>query len=350
MTRRRWAAWLLLFACSLAAVSCVRPSAAVKLPGTEPLAPKAAAVAEGNVGFRKITLSYKATDGPRNRSVLLWYPTGAEAGRHDYHGQIGFVAPDAVVLEGRHPLVLFSHGFLGIAEQSLFLVEALARRGYVVAAVNHADASTPQRGAKPVAWPNFGDPKTWDETRYRDRKEDLAALLDHLLAENGRDGSFLHGRIDEGAIGAAGHSLGGYTVLGVVGGWESWRDDRVRAALLLSPYVTPFTAKGTVSAVKAPVMLQGGTMDWGITPFLPEVYDKLRGPRYYLVLKGENHFGWTNLASAGKTTVECVQEGNPELMTDYGIAFFDRHLRGAPDAELLGRKNPRLESYQHKVK
>jgi predicted dienelactone hydrolase len=301
---------------------------------------------EGDAGFRKMTFSYRGSDGAaRSRSVYLWYPSATAARRHDYNGQIGHVAAEGVVAKGTHPLILFSHGFLGAADQTIFLMEELARHGYIVAAVNHADASTTRR-AKPVAWPNFVDAKSWDEKKYLDRKEDLVALLDHLLALHHQRGAPLHGRIDEGAIGAAGDSLGGYTVLGLVGARPAWRDARVRAALLLSPFATPYLTQGDLGAIRAPVMLQGGTLDWGITPFLLPIYDRLRTTKYFLVLKNETHFGWTNLISLGKTTTECVQQGNAELMARYSIAFFHRHLCETAQDAVLRKAHPRLESYR----
>ena len=45
-----------------------------------------------------------------------------------------------------------------------------------------------------------------------------------------------------------GHSLGGYTVLGVGGGWAHWKDPRVKAILALSPYAAPFINKETLVA------------------------------------------------------------------------------------------------------
>jgi hypothetical protein len=131
----------------------------------------------------------------------------------------------------------------------------------------------------------------------------------------------------------------------MAGARQSWRDDRLRAALLLSPFVMPYESHGDLSAVRLPVMLQGGTLDWGITPTLPAVYGKLSGPKHYLVLKHETHFGWTNLISLGKTTTECVQSGNAELIARYSVAFFDRYLQGAP-AGMLEQSNSRLDSYR----
>src|SRR5262249_54316904 len=206
------------------------------------------------------------------------------------------------------------------ADQVIFLTEGWARAGYVVAAVDHADAGF-RLGQKQVAMPNFVDAKSWDDRKFRDRRDDLVALLDRVLEMDRDRDSFLHGHVDREAIGSAGHSLGGYTVLGTVGGWPAWKEPRVRAALLLSPYTLPYSQGDNLRTVRTPVMLQGGTFDWGITPFLNDAYKPLAGPKYYLVLRNENHFGWTNLASLGKTTKECVGQGNPRLMNDYSLAF-----------------------------
>src|SRR5262249_39278820 len=127
-----------------------------------------------SVGFRKLTLTYPSEeDANRERRVLLWYPTTEPDQPFNYHGQQGFATPDAPVAPGRHPLILFSHGYLGAADQTIFLMEAFARDGYVVAAVNHADAGN-QPHTQPMAAPDFGDPKSWTASKFRDRRDDLA--------------------------------------------------------------------------------------------------------------------------------------------------------------------------------
>lgn len=299
-------------------------------------------------GFRKFSITYQAGDEERRRDVFFWYPSAKEAQRHDYHGQIGFVAPDADVAKGSHPLILFSHGFLGMGDQTIFLMEAFARRGYMVASLNHAD-SLLQKRVKPIEPPKFADAKNWTDQKFRDRRDDLVALLVHLLKLNGQKDSFLFERLDSEKIGACGHSLGGYTVLGLAGAWESWRDERIKAVLALSPYSMPFLTQGNLAEMKVPVMIQGGTLDFGITPFQTPIYNKLPGPKYLVVLKNETHFGWTNLIALGKTTTEVVQAGNAQLITDYSVAFFERHLRGkdGPDMELLRKGHPQLDSYRH---
>jgi predicted dienelactone hydrolase len=302
---------------------------------------------ENHVGFQKLSFTYEGSDAAqRTRAVMIWYPTSTAAKQHNYRGQIGFVAADAAVSPGKHPLILFSHGFLGMPDQSIFLTEGLARRGYMVAAIGHADGLLVKR-EKPIPSPNFSDGKTWTEDKFRDRREDVVALLDRLLKRNGEPGSPWNGTIDPQAIGVAGHSLGGYTALGLIGGWKGSKEKRIRAALALSPYTMPYHTQGDLAEVNTPVMFQGGTLDFGITPLVPGAYKKLTGPKYNLVLKNETHFGWTNLIALGKTTTEAVSGGNAELMLDYSVAFFDRHLRGKKDLQLLDEKNAKLNSYEY---
>ncbi|WP_254506950.1 alpha/beta hydrolase family protein [Anatilimnocola floriformis] len=301
---------------------------------------------ENHVGFRKTSISYEAADkSQRTRSVLIWYPTSTVAAQHNYRGQIGFVAADSPVSDGVHPVILFSHGFLGMPDQSIFLTEGLARRGYIVAAIGHADGLLAKR-EKPIPAPNFGDAKSWTEDKFRDRREDVVALLDYLQKESQQAGSAWNQHVDKTAIGIAGHSLGGYTALGLIGGWEKAKDKRIKAALALSPFAAPYLTQGNLADVRTPVMFQGGTLDWGITPLVPGVYQKLTGPKYNLVLKNETHFGWTNLIALGKTTTDAVSSGNAQLMLDYSVAFFDRHVRGQPNEKLLDEKNAKLSSYE----
>jgi predicted dienelactone hydrolase len=285
---------------------------------------------EGQAGFTtKLDFAYLARGGERReRKVYLWYPAGVPAAAYKYSGiQEGMVALDGPLAAGRHPLVLFSHGFWGAADQSIFLMEALARNGYIVASLHHDDA-IPNHRERPVDLPNFVNAKAWDDDKFFDRREDMCALLDYLLAADGEAGSVLFEHIRRDAIGAAGHSLGGYTALGLAGARPAWKDGRISAALLLSPYVQPFLFNGDLKAVKIPVMFQGGTLDVGITPFLKSIYKRIAAPKYFLVMKNVSHYGWTNFATVGRTTTEVLMKGNTKLIADYGVAFFDRHLLG----------------------
>jgi predicted dienelactone hydrolase len=288
------------------------------------------------------------------RVVAVWYPTGAGAKLHAYgptfSGVVAPNAPPSTVCGRAVPLVVFSHGDLGCGLQSVVFTEQLARSGYVVAAPDHADASlchtvAPPRGSHPTmpAQPSIFKPQDWDETTRTDRRQDVEAVIDTLLGD--REFGPV---IDAQKIGAAGHSLGGYTVVGLAGGWQTWLDKRVRAVLAMSPYVMPFQVKQTIGNVQVPLMYQGGTADVGVTPFLkgPKgAYAQAHPPVYFLVLRGAAHFAWVNCGKEHTTESCFAKVPNQRLMTEYGIAFFDLYLKGIAEP-MLRQKNPALASYE----
>ncbi len=234
------------------------------------------------------------------RDVAVWKPAGA--------------APAS-----GYPLILFSHGFTGCNTQTKFLMQALARAGYLVWAPNHKDAACAsgrhfrnagQRRAVP-----FRDASKWNEETYRDRRDDMEAVLNAVLGSEKFEGI----PVDRNRVGIAGHSLGGYTVLGLAGGWASWRDPRVEAVLALSPYCSPFIAKKRLQHIEIPVMYQGGSRDFGITPTVKKTegaYDQSKVPKFYVELDGAGHFAWTDLKRAYVSTIDA-----------YSVAFFDAYLK-----------------------
>jgi len=255
------------------------------------------------------------------RDVAWWKPTGP--------------APAS-----GYPVVVFSHGLTGCNTQSTFLMEALAKAGYLVLAPNHEDArcgtarTGKLRGLKTEA--PLGSPEKWSEATYRDRADDVKAVLDAAL----RDSTFHGLAVAAQRVGLAGHSLGGYTVLGLAGAWPAWKDARVKAVLALSAFCTPYVSNGDLSRLKMPVMYQGGTLDLGITPSIRRfqgAYDRSVAPKYYVEFDGAGHFAWTDL--------------NPRfhaVIDEYSIAFFDRYLKGKnPDRldALINKPLPKLVSF-----
>jgi predicted dienelactone hydrolase len=89
----------------------------------------------------------------------------------------------------------------------MWLGHYLASRGYIVAAINHhGNTSSEKRLAAQ------GFLLLWERAR------DLSAVLDKILAD-----PFFGPHIDRERIGAAGFSLGGYTVIAIAGGRFSSR-------------------------------------------------------------------------------------------------------------------------------
>jgi predicted dienelactone hydrolase len=289
------------------------------------------------------------------RSTAVWFPTTAPVTQYAYSsnfsGLVGLNAPASKVCGRAVPLVVFSHGDLGCGLQSIAFTEELARHGYVVAAPDHADAflchtaKVPSVPSHRPAQPNFLAPDTWSDATFRDRRDDIAATIDAVLSN-----SDFQPVIDSQNIGVAGHSLGGYTVVGMAGGWANWVDSRIRAVLALSPYVMPFQVRQTLRSVHVPLMYQGGTLDVGITPFLrgaKGAYSQANSPAYFVELKRAGHFAWVNCGNA-HTTASCLAtQLNARLINKYGIAFFDRYLKRDRDP-ILEERNPELAAYEFK--
>jgi predicted dienelactone hydrolase len=149
-------------------------------------------------------------------SCVIWYPAVATAVEvRQVVGppaaplfEAGMAAPEAALAaprvavekRGGWPLVLLSHGTGGSAIQMAWLGTALARAGFIAVAVDHPG--------------NNSDGKMTPEgmALWWERATDLSQVLDMMLA----DGVFGK-QIDQARVGAAGYSLGGYTVMELAG-------------------------------------------------------------------------------------------------------------------------------------
>jgi predicted dienelactone hydrolase len=218
------------------------------------------------------------------------------------------------------PVVIFSHGFHGCATQSRFLMDAIAAAGYLVFAPNHRDATCGGGGS---SWSEkssvpFRDPAQWTDGSYRDRANDIRRLIDAIVAD-----PRYRTRADVTRLALAGHSLGGYTVLGLAGAWPSWKMPAIKAVLALSPYTQPFVAQQTLTGLSAPVMYQGGTRDFGVTPTLHKsmgAYDQSSAPKYYVEFDGAGHFAWTDIGRASARGAIIA----------YSVAFLDLYVKREP--------------------
>ncbi len=142
--------------------------------------------------------------------VTVWYPASASSietpqiiGPPDKPlFEAGSAAPHAAFAPSLepYPLILLSHGTGGSALQLAWLGTALARAGFIAAAVDHP-GNNAVTGSTPEGF------LLWWE-----RATDLSEVLDGLLAD-----PELSPHIDKERIGAAGFSLGGYTMLQLAG-------------------------------------------------------------------------------------------------------------------------------------
>jgi predicted dienelactone hydrolase len=283
--------------------------------------------------------------GPRSLTSIVWYPAEASTTAVDWLlgppdaplFRLGRSAPEAPLVPGvtKHPLVVLSHGTGGSAAMLAWLGEHLAQAGYIVAAVDHHGntASEPSPTAEGfMLW--------WE------RAIDLSRVIDHLLAD-----AELGGRIDGARIGAAGFSLGGYTVLATAGArtsisqWKefcrsplrdstcqpppeypdafaefervrdrpdvrasldshhkSFRDTRIRAVVALAP-VGSWITEESLLAMQIPVRIFVGKVD-GVAPAATNarrVAELIPGARLS-VLEGVGHYTFLALCTpVGRT-------------------------------------------------
>lgn len=105
----------------------------------------------------------------------------------------------ADMAEGRHPVILLSHGMSGAFQSTAWLAKGLAERGVIVVSVNHPNTT----------WSDFNIAKG---LRHWSRAEDMQAALDRLMAYPA-----YARHIDHSRIMAAGFSYGGWTALSLAG-------------------------------------------------------------------------------------------------------------------------------------
>ena len=225
------------------------------------------------------------------------------------------------------PMVVFSHGYLACGTQSTLLMGALAQAGYFVLAPNHRDALC--GAARAIGWlfpeQSFFRSDQWSDETYQDRVADIRAILNAQPAIGWFEGV----PVDRNRVALAGHSLGGYTVLGMAGGWPSWKDKRVKAVLAFAPFSSPFVGKGDLGHLNVPVMYQSGTLDLGGTAISGpgQAYSLSGAPKIYVEFNGATHLAWTDLS---RTYLGVIAE--------YSIAFLDQYLKGTDRLTTLTAK------------
>jgi len=230
------------------------------------------------------------------------------------------------------PVLMFSHALYMCPSQSRYLTRALADAGYLVIAPRHADSACSYSNW-PSVWRMSGKPSPlWTDSDYRDRADDIRTVL-QALPEDPRYRAIA----DPGRLALVGHSLGGYTVLGLGGAWPSWRLPGVRAIVALTPYSLPFQRSEGLSHISAPIMYQAGTLDPVFTVPLEEFgYAQTPEPKYLVKMAWANHMAWTDFGISGR-----------DAIVNYAIAFLDRYVKGTLDTLTLLDGQPGVSTFLH---
>ena len=212
------------------------------------------------VSVKSLNLS-RATDRPLR--TLVSYPTAA----------------------GRYPLVLFSHGLHGTPEAYQNITKSIAAAGFVVAA---------------PAYPfTNGNAASFNAGDMANQPADASYVIGEVLKQ---DGSFGTARIDATRIGAAGHSAGGYTTVGMLSG--KTRDTRLKAGIVIAGG----QLGGSFTGPAASVLFVHGDKD-NVVPYSTgrAAFGKVSWPKAMLTLIGGDHgnylFGSSAMASAASRTM-----------------------------------------------
>jgi len=237
--------------------------------GTAETGPTPAGVAPGIAPTRRFAvgvreLSYRRGDD-RPLPVTLWYPAaGAGGGRADQ---------GAPVAEGRFPVVLFSHGLTGRPSDYRPLLERWSAAGFVVVAPSYPHTS---RGAL--------DYQVLDVVN---QPADASHVLTRVLALDARAGDPLRGHLATDRVGAAGHSAGGVTTIGL---FTAARDKRLDAGIVLAG--TALGVGTAFSGTAAPQLFVHGQRDDVVSYRAGKAaYDRVPWPKAMLTLPAGDHGG-----------------------------------------------------------
>jgi predicted dienelactone hydrolase len=361
------------------------------------------------------TRSERFADTPgatRELPVKLWYPAPDDAsGPTDLYAapeSVTVLFPlalnqrlrrvkthavvDAPMAELRAPVLMFSHGYGGYAEQNTVQMEALASRGYVVASIAHPGeaAWAPYPDGRGVAYAKQLTEaakrrrreskegvlalrrrhkrllKALDTTdpverlaRYREflhlRHEplfsesvrewalDTKAVVDHLEAlDAGQPASPFKGKLDMARLGVFGMSYGGATAV------EFARTDpRCIAAADIDglPYGGLLD-----SSISVPLLILVAGDD-GHAAWVPGL-DRCAGPTYLANVPDTTHMGLTDLPLQMPPWLRWTGMGGRmpaarrgSIMSDWLVAFFEKHLLSGSPASLdrLSQRYPEVK-------
>jgi predicted dienelactone hydrolase len=319
------------------------------------------AVAE-QAGWRPLEVPATAA-APESIAVALFYPT-AVAERAvpmgPYTLQVAPMAPPTDRVKG---LIIVSHG-TGGSELSLHgLVAALARNGYLAAALRHPGD-------------NYLDKSIWQKPGaiFVERPRQASRVIDAVLADpdwRGRIGADARGPL----VGAVGHSAGGFTVVALAGGQfdlalirghcdshgaddpifcgmgdpsrpvsqpsvlPSVADPRIRAVVAMAPVGVPFTAS-SLQAIAVPMQIFAAENDRWLPPrfHAARIAQNVQGAGIRVIPKAW-HFAFMDKVGIPIPTPDGDADADPPgfdraaLLTQLNAevpAFFDRALKEAP--------------------
>lgn len=304
-----------------------------------------------NVGYRVLDLKNIQDGRGGTLTVAVWYPTEEPSKPHRYGGPTeGEVAVDATPLaaRGTYPMLIFSHGYSGSGIGSVFFTEALAAQGWIVVAPDHHDKHSVVR-IRSGQLENVDRKGLWqhareiaasgpeDRDKYLYRLDETRFVIDRMMvSEAFRD------LIDGNRIAVGGHSLGGYTALGLCGTIKERLDSRIKAVLLFSTGAGGYLFTGDeIAGVRIPSMLLMGERERDdlrcaqtLLQLEEKIYRSVSPPKYLVEIKGARHGSFNNrFTDTPRTRLLSGTEEQFEVIRRYSIAFLEMHVAGKRDPD-----------------
>jgi predicted dienelactone hydrolase len=275
--------------------------------------------------------------------------------------------------ETSYPVLMFSDGFLADFDDYQLLVEELASHGYIIFSLNNPYESQsvvqPDGSVVPFTeehraglaqhmqailplWERFW---TSDDVNARNqiakeilhsesfmdnvlniRVADMSFAVDELERMNeGEVESVLAGRMDLSRLGIIGHSMGG-----AVAGQVCLVDERFKAGVNLDGFQWGDVVEGEITQ---PFMIMYSEMFAGANDY---ILNRFASSLYLVTLNGSTHMNFEDAPLMLPITRIMGMAGSiaptrmKQIVNDYLLAFFDRHLSGAAAPLLDGASPP----------
>jgi len=279
------------------------------------------------VGFRELTMKDPIGGGPMGG--LVFYPASQANEPLPVALYLVDAGRELELAPGRYPLVVISHGHGGSRWGHHDLATALARKGFVVATLDHPGDNFQDMSAA-------GTDAVW-----LGRALQMRALLDAVLADGTVGAS-----VDPARVGALGFSAGGYTVLLLGGavpdftrlekhcktrkqaflctelakvkrtghpGLKDTAEPRIRSIFSMAP-VGVFFDKAALKDVKVPVRLYAAAKDevLALADHAAHVRASLpKPPEYTLVLRAGHFVFMAPCTPEGKEMAQQICTDGP---------------------------------------
>lgn len=303
-------------------------------------APELAAIGRHKVGWQTVTFTHPhqpdipalvggagiAGVSDRALKVDIWYPAQLNAdakpaiyratlprskasGEKSMFAHTALAVRDAAPLQGaKFPLVVVSHGFGGWGTSMSYLTENIASKGYVVASIDHGDASANDMRSFMLS---FG-------SAVVHRAKDQQFVVEQLRKMSGDSSRGpLGSLIDASAVGLVGYSMGGFGALATAG--AAYDLESKTFALIPATAKAPLAPSAAESAphLKALILIA----PWGAQP---------------------TQRSWTTASLAQVKTPTLLVVGDQDDVVEYngGVRYLFEHMKGAP-RHLLVYENAR---------